>query len=224
MAKKSPKIFLLVFFSLIVLNFDFETISTDFSPVGHPSNPIPFISKAQAKKRRVKRKARKVKKLSKKEIGENVEIPIAISGDEICQRNSKEALRMLFDKDKEDFYFVASNLGKIECVVSGSGVYSWETPPRFKVGVATSNAGPIWYAGVLVHESCHIEQFKKNGGQSQPGDAPKEEYSGEKAEIACLGAQLAALKKLEASQPKIDYVANIAQSRYWLVDNSKRWW
>lgn len=212
MAQKISQIVLLTLFSLAVFNFDFQAIEAGFSSAEYSVKLVPLVSQVQAKKK-VNKKTKKAKKPSKKKTEENIEIPIAISGDDICQKNTKEALKILFDKDKESFDFAASRLGKIECAVSGSGVYPWETPTRFKVGVAVSNSGPAWYASVLVHESCHIEQFKIG-----------EEYSGEKAEKQCLDIQIGSLKKLGASQSKIDYVANIAQSRYWLLDISKRWW
>jgi len=150
--------------------------------------------------------------------------PIAVSGDDICRKNSKEALKILHGKDKENFDLVVSNLGKIECAVSGSGVYPWEDPPRFKVGVATSNAEPVWFASVLVHESCHIGQFEIAAGKNPGSDVPEEEYFGEKAEKECLDIQLGTLKKLGASRSKIEYMMNIADSRYWLTDIGQRWW
>mgnify|MGYP001383996838 FL=1 len=212
MLKKSPQIILIISIFFAVFNFDFQAIEAGFSSAGYSVKSVPLVSQVQAKKK-ANKKTKKAKKLSKNKAGENIEIPIVISGDSICQENTKQILKLLFEKDKDNFQLVVSNLGKIECAVSGSGVFPWENPARFKVGVATSNAEPIWYAGVLVHESCHIEQFKI-----------KEEYSGEKAEIECLGVQIGSLEKLEAGQSKIDYVKNIAQSRYWLVDIKKRWW
>jgi hypothetical protein len=224
MAQKIPKIVLLVAFSLAVFNFDFSLTGADFSSAGYANRPASFVSQAQAKKKPVKKRKNKVKKKSQKKNAPNFQNPIAISGDDICRKNSEEALKVLFMKDRENFDFVVSHLGKIECAISGSGVYPWENPTRFKVGVATFNAEPIWYAGVLVHESCHIEQFEKSAGKNPERNVSAEEYSGEKAEIDCLGIQLGTLKRLEANQTKIDYVENVAQSRYWLLDIGKRWW
>lgn len=224
MTQKSPKIVFFAILSLAVFSFDFDSIGAGFSSVKYTNKSASFISKVQAKKRPAKKRKKKVGKLSQKSNNLDFQNPVIVSGNDICQKNSEEALKILSDRNVEDFNFVASNLGKIECAVSGSGVYPWEDPPRFKVGVATSNAEPVWYASVLVHESCHIEQYKKGAGKKPSGNVSAEEYSGEKAEIACLGAQLESLKKLEASQSKIDYVASIAQSRYWLVDIGQRWW
>lgn len=165
MNQKILKIILLSIFSLAFFSFDFKKISVGSSLKEYASKISPFASQVQAKKKKMKRKKEKAKKISKKETSENnIEMPIAILGDDICQNNTRQALKELFKKDKNNFQLVISSLGKIECAVFGSGVYFWEEPPRFKVGVATSNADSVWFAGALVHESCHVGQFRRNGG------------------------------------------------------------
>ena len=224
MTQKIPKIIFLAILSLAVFGFNLNLAGVDFFSAGHTGKSASFFPAVQAKKKPANKRKNKVKKTSKESDASNFQNPVIVSGDDICRKNSKEALETLFKKDKENFDFVVSNLGKIECAVSGSGVYPWENPARFKVGVATSNAEPVWYASVLVHESCHIGQFKKSTGKNPAGGVPAEEYSGEKAEKQCLEVQIGSLKKLEVRQSKIDYVANIAQSRYWLLDVDERWW
>lgn len=219
MTAKRLKIVLFAIFALAFLNLKFEINGNKFPSAASVFKSDIFASRAEAKK-----KKKKTKKMSQKNGAEIFQNPLIVSGDDICQKNSREALKMLFLKDREDFNFVASNLGKIECAVSGSGVYPWETPTRFKVGVATSNAEPAWFASVLVHESCHVDQYKKNAGENHLGRVSAQDYSGEKAEIECLDVQIGALKNLGAGQSKIDYVANAARSRYWLLDISRRWW
>lgn len=216
-AKNCPILVFILVISVFVFNFDINRNELF-------SRPDQGLTKYIIPRVEAKKKKKKTKKFHKAASLPRFQNPLIISGDDICRRNSEEALKILFDKDKKLFDFVVSNLGKIECTVSGSGVYVWESPPRFQVGVATSNADPLWYASVLVHESCHIKQFKRSEGQNQPSDVSQKEYSGEKAEIECLGIQLEALKRLGADQLKIDYLENVAQSRYWLLNNSQRWW
>jgi|GEM_PF-3555129 len=171
-----------------------------------------FFFEAQAKKKQAKKKSKK--NISKKDAGnDGFESPIEISGDEICRKNTKQALKLLFEKDEDGFQAAVSNLGKIECAASGSGVYVWEKPVRFKVGAATYNAGPVWFASVLVHESRHSAQYKA-----------EKKYSGKEAELECLEAQIDTLKKIGAGQSTIDYVQKISQSEYWLVNENQRWW
>lgn len=226
MIQKISKIVFLSILFLAFFNLNFIFADADSRSSVRIGKSTSFFSAVKAKNKLTKKGKRKkgVKKLSRKDNSADFQNPLIISGDDICQRNSREALRTLFTRDREGFDFVVERLGKIECAVSGSAVYPWENPSLFRVGVATFNANPVWYASVLVHESCHIEQFRRSFEKNSAADVSAEEYFGEKAEQECLDVQAETLRKLQANQAEVDYLSRLSQSGYWLTKPGERWW
>jgi len=149
---------------------------------------------------------------------------IKIVGDNNCKSKTNQSLSILKSKAEVHYSVVINNVGIIECSESGSGIYVWEEPPRYKVGQATMDTGTIWYAGTIVHEACHSKQYHDYLFDNSTSYVPSNVYSGKSAEAQCLDAQYDSLVYLEASQGTLDYVKNIINSEYWDVDYSDRWW
>lgn len=193
-----------------------------FSPVflDAPSKNIASIAIAK----KVAKKSAKKSKKKKNEIKQAFISPVYIVGDADCVRKTNQALSILQEKSPGDFDKVAANLGIVECSQDGSGTFVWESPARFKAGFSTYQADASWYASALVHESCHISQYRSYLSSHIGQQVPAEIFSGAEAESECLLVQYNALERLGASQTLLDYTKKIAQTSYWDLPYEKRWW
>lgn len=138
-------------------------------------------------------------------------MPISIKGDTKFVTMTEAALELLKTKVSAHYQIVLANIGIIQQVETGSGMYAWETPPRYAVGRATVVSGVVWYASSIVHEANHSRQYQA-----------KVSYSGKEAEEECLNLQREALVMLGAPQAVIDYVGETLKTEYW--NNPHRWW
>lgn len=149
---------------------------------------------------------------------------VAIIGDAYCQTKTSEALALLRDGAQAHYDMVVSHVGVIECAEDGSGMFAWESPPRYRAGMATVEAGAVWYAGTIAHDACHAKQYQ-DYAQAHPSEqVPQEAFSGEQAEAQCLDVQLDALMRIGAGQDALDTVQTALSTRYWEVDYEERWW
>ena len=137
--------------------------------------------------------------------------PINIIGDDSCRNDTLAAMKMLSQSAGVHYTTVTTYVATIECIASGSGMYSAEK--RYVVGDATRNAGALWYAGTIAHDACHSRQYHTG--------LPS---SGKESERQCLDVQVDALTQMGAPQSTIDYVNNIINSEYWDVPYEGRWW
>lgn len=149
---------------------------------------------------------------------------ISIIGDEICRSKTNGALNLLKNKASIHYEVFVKYVGTIECAQSGSGIYVWEKPPRFKVGNETRDYSAIWYAGVLAHESCHSKQYNDWLAANTSSEVPDDVFSGKIAEAQCSIVQYDALADLGAGQYELDWVKNSINLEYWNIDYKDRWW
>ena len=149
---------------------------------------------------------------------------INIKGDENCIVKTQEALNLLQNKAQIYYNTVIKYVGIIECASQGSGMYAWESPPRYQVGKATYEGGAIWYAGTIAHDSCHSKQYHDYLLNNDSASVPSETWTGKEAERQCLDVQYDALAKIGADQNTLDYVKNTINSGYWDVNYDNRWW
>jgi hypothetical protein len=152
-------------------------------------------------------------------------IPIrpAVEGDQECATDVAAALDLLEQKDSKSYVFVLGHIGVIECVVQGSGMAAYETPPRFLLGDQTREEGSIWLAGSLVHDAKHSDQYgdyRKTHPMEQ--DVPDSAWKGREAEEACINLQIEALKSIGADQQTIEYLEIVARTEYW-NDPTRTW-
>lgn len=149
---------------------------------------------------------------------------IQIKGDAACQSTTMEALKLLSVSAPSHYSTVTSYVSVIECAAQGSGMFAYESPPRYLVGDATRNAGTVWYAGTIAHDAGHSKLYHNylsaHPGQSVPDDI----WTGEAAERACLDAQHDAVSKIGGTQAQLDYLKNIINSQYYNVPYEQRWW
>ena len=149
---------------------------------------------------------------------------VELRGDKDCRTLTQTALDLLKSKAPIHYETVNEYVGSIDCVNEGSGVYSWEKPPRVIIGDATRNASLTWYASVLVHEATHARLYqtyeKEHPGESVPEDV----YSGENGESICIQVQYDALTLVGGPQYELDHLKNSLETRYWEIPYEDRWW
>lgn len=150
----------------------------------------------------------------------NPSLTILIVGDENCKSHTNEALKLLEEKAPIHALIVKKYIGIIECVDQGSGMVAQETPPRFKVGLPTLNSGSIWYAGAIVHDSCHSKLYYD--AIAEHGNVYSDGWTGKEAESKCISAQSDVLEKIGANQETLDYLKSVIDTNYW--DISDIWW
>ena len=194
-----------------------------FSPVFPFALEKQVANFASAKKKTSNKAAKKSKK-KKNEKNQTFVFPVKIIGDADCVRKTNQALDILQKKSSGDFEKVVSSLGVVECATDGSGTFVWESPARFRIGFATYQADTLWYASALVHESCHVAQYRNYLFSHKNGQVPSEIFSGAEAENQCLLEQYNDLASLGAGQSLLDYTKKIAETNYWDIPNEKRWW
>ena len=149
---------------------------------------------------------------------------ITIKGDENCKQKTSAALALLKNKTPTDYEQVVKYIGVIECVEQGSGMWAWESPPRYTAGKSTYEADTLWYAGTIAHDAHHSALYHdyqlSHPGQSIPSDI----YTGEQAEADCLKVQYDALARMGATASTLDYLKNVITTKYWTGDYANRWW
>ena len=147
---------------------------------------------------------------------------ITIKGDTTCVSNTTAALNLLKKKSPESYQEVERYIGIIECVTAGSGMYPNETPPRFAVGNETRDAGTIWYAGAIVHDSNHSKLYNQYALAHPGQQVPPEVWTGKQAESECIDVQYKALQDIGADAATLQYLKSTINSNYWEQQN--RYW
>lgn len=89
-----------------------------------------------------------------------------------------------------------------------SGVYV-ETAV-FHVGRLTWESEPVWYAGTIAHDACHVRLYREAKARAGNQEPDHETFAGEAGERLCLGYQTTVLGTMEAPQPYIDYLARLS--------------
>ena len=136
---------------------------------------------------------------------------LRIAGDQNCVTKTNEAINLLRDRDPDNYEELASRIDLIKCdkfatrpqynLKDGKGFR------EFRIDKRTMDAGAIWYAGIIVHETCHARQFQefeKIKYNLSPEQAERERNKDLEAECAVVQAE--SLKKLEAEEYMINHV------------------
>lgn len=143
-----------------------------------------------------------------------------VKGGGYCLEKTNEALHLLKDKASSHYDNVGKYIGLIECSSrrARSGMYPWEDPPRFRVRRDIFDTDAIWYAGAIVHDACHSQQYHDYLANN-PGSkyVPRSVYSEKEAEAECLQIQYDALKKIGARQEVLDFIQNEAINTDWWI-------
>ncbi len=137
---------------------------------------------------------------------------IKVLGNAMCVTQTNSMLTYIQRTSVEDYNYVRRFVGMIECG-DHSGVFVWEKPPRFTAGPGVRDKSLTWYAGSLIHDACHVQQFKE-----------RKPFTGELAEKECLLIQQAALKRLKAPPEEYVSLLEVANTRYWETPYEERGW
>jgi hypothetical protein len=155
-------------------------------------------------------------------------VDIVIDGSSDCVTKTYQALNLLKSKDIDHYNLVMTYIGKITCTTSGSGtgMYAWEKPPRYQIGMTSVNAGIPWYASTIVHDAWHSKLYNDYMATADPSVvyAPNDVWTGETAELACLEVQYESLSAIGGSQAELDWLKEVAKTKYWEVPPDQRWW
>ena len=121
---------------------------------------------------------------------------IKVIGSQEFLLQTHAALALLEEKDPPAFNKIQTYVGIIE-QGEHSGMWAWETPPRYEVGDAST----------IAHDATHSELYHRYL-ESHPGEVvPENAYGGVDNERFCNGYQLEVLKRIGAPQSEIEYMA-----------------
>ena len=182
-------------------------LSSSLLAYGHVGAPAPLVSAQGAAA-----------------IGQANKQVISIIGDQACQSDVNQALKLLDQRATADYHMVERYIAVIQCVPQGSGMYAYETKPRFAVGTQERNAGPIWLAGTIVHDATHSELYHQYQAKYPFQPVPDDAWGGRAAETTCIAAQTQALREVGGSQAQIDYLQTTLSTNYWDVPVASRTW
>ena len=141
-----------------------------------------------------------------------------------CVEQTEGALELLQDSVPGYYDYVNKYIGAVICLESGSGMKANWDPPTAKVGARTRQAGTLWYAGFLVHEACHSEQYHGYLVDHQAERAPHDVYSGRDAEWECIQIQASAFEDMGADPRLIEVVLESINTEYWKIPSGERDW
>jgi hypothetical protein len=148
---------------------------------------------------------------------------VTIRGSDEFVRRTEEALGLLESQAPEAYEKI---LTYVEIVEQGehSGMWAFETPPRYEVGDATAFASLPWYASTIAHDSTHSELYY-NYLRAHPGEAvPQEAWAGVESERFCNSYQLGVLALVGGSAGEIDYLAGLSGDHCDLDDDGDCDW
>ncbi len=118
------------------------------------------------------------------------------------------ALTLLERNDTEAYTRVQTYIGIIE-QGKHSGMWVWESPPRYEVGDTTAFFSVTWYASTIAHDATHSELYTQYQ-LAHPGEpVPEDIFGGITIERFCNTYQLEVLKHIGAPQTEIDYMATL---------------
>jgi len=133
---------------------------------------------------------------------------IEIRGDARFTAQTRAALMLLDQKDPDAFKKIQTYVGIIEQGMH-SGMWAWETPPRYEVGDATAFFSVTWYASTIAHDATHSELYAQYQA-AHPGEpVPEDAYGGVEMERFCIKYQTEVAKRIGAPQSEMDYLSTL---------------
>jgi len=133
---------------------------------------------------------------------------IEIRGDAKFVIQTRAALILLDQKAPAAFEKIQTYVGMIE-QGEHSGMWAWETPPRYEVGDATAFFSVTWYASTIAHDATHSELYAQYQAAHPNQPVPEDAYGGVEVERFCIGYQLDVSKQIGAPQSEMDYLSTL---------------
>ena len=134
---------------------------------------------------------------------------------------TKDALKLLREKDFMSYKVVISNLGAIVENKIDIGFSYFDPMSDVPTAFMTTCACMYdlkWYAAVIVHEACHGKLYNDAVMDNKNSF---EECTGYSAEMFCLTKQIECLKKIEARHEDILYAIEHYDMNWWNTKEKK---
>lgn len=139
---------------------------------------------------------------------------LKIDGDSDCVAKTNEALNLLKTRASDYYNDVVNNVNLIKCdKFSPNSIFTYNKGKKFRKFILNSNAldaGSIWLAGVITHETCHVQQYLEF--EANRSSYSEKDWEGEKnrnLEGECDDVIYDALKKLGADQQTLEFAKNM---------------
>jgi hypothetical protein len=148
---------------------------------------------------------------------------IEIRGSDAFVQQTQAALDLLEASAPDAHIKILTYVGVIE-QGEHSGMWAFETPPRYEVGDATAFAGVPWYASTIAHDATHSELYYTYR-RDHPGEAvPQDAWADMASERFCNAYQLDVLQRIGGSQFEIEYLAGLTGDHCDLDDDGDCDW
>ncbi len=143
---------------------------------------------------------------------------ITIKGDKKFIKRTKNALKLLKQKDYLSYKTVIQNIGQIYQFDISPHTYLdlYQEKMAVFVNDVVSKGDLKVYAAALLHEACHAKLYKDAVIE---GKNPEKECSGYHAEMYCLTRQIECMKKLETPALYIQHYIEYYDINWWDESN-----
>ena len=133
---------------------------------------------------------------------------VDVRGDEGFVEQTRAALELLAADAPDAYQKILTFVGVIE-QGQHSGMWAFESPPRYEVGEATALSSLTWYASTIAHDATHSELYYTYR-QTHPGQAiPQEAWADVASERFCIAYQLDVAARIGAPASETEYLASL---------------
>jgi len=133
---------------------------------------------------------------------------VEITGSEAFVQQTEAALALLESNAPDAYEKILTFVGVIG-QGEHSGMWAFETPPRYEVGQATAFSTLTWYASTIAHDATHSELYYVYR-QSHPGQPiPQEAWADVASERFCIAYQLDVAERIGAPASETEYLAGL---------------
>ncbi len=131
----------------------------------------------------------------------------------------REALQLLKNRDASDYAIVTTYVKRIE-EGPHSGMWAYRDPPTFEMSDVSAFSSVTWCAADIAHDSYHSKLYH-DYRNAHGGYVPDDVWKGREAEQKCMKHQLAAMERIKAPQPEMDWARQNADGHY--VKDNEDW-
>lgn len=140
---------------------------------------------------------------------------IEIVGPPDFVRRTRAALELLASRATPAYREIEAYVGRIR-LGDCPGMDARAVPPTFEVGARSARASTSWYAGVIVHDAFHSQQYHAHrAAHGLP--VPDAVWTGTRAEREAIAHQLAVLRTLGAPPQEIAHLES-QDGSHWDLD------
>jgi|TARA_Y100000310_G_scaffold339182_1_gene431094 hypothetical protein len=120
-------------------------------------------------------------------------------------------------------FFLGQGIARIEQVQANSGIY-YGASPAIRLTDTTTFYSLTWLAGVLVHEACHLAQYRQvEADRGNPFSRKVRDFNSAITELACIQHQLAVARAIGAPQKEIRQLLSADGSHAYTTPSAQDW-